>query len=179
MDTVRSKSSGGATGGVAPSAGAVRGRRTLFRVGHYPSIAVGPESRDVGNPRRENLPRSAGSGVRLMPQWEVCRRKPRIGGNGRATFDCIAVGERRGALRADIENRNHEFDTQFGLKGLCCRSFWGTKAACHFAICSDNLRVGLQGRLGQPQRAELTTLRWRAAAFRSDHRSRQIRTIGS
>ena len=114
-----------------------------------------------------------------MPQWDVCRTKPKIGGNGRATFDCIAVGERRGALRADIENRNHEFDTQFGLKGLCCRSFWGTKAACHFAICSDNLRVGLQGRLGQPQRAELTTLRWRAAAFRSDHRSRQIRTIGS
>ena len=63
--------------------------------------------------------------------------------------------------RADIENRIKELGTQFGLKGLCCRSFWATEAACHLAICAYNLCVGLQRRLGQLQRAELTTLRWR------------------
>lgn len=63
--------------------------------------------------------------------------------------------------RADIENRIKELGTQFGLKGLCCRSFWATEAACHLAICAYNLCVALQRRLGQPQRAELTTLRWR------------------
>lgn len=68
---------------------------------------------------------------------------------------------RRYNCRADIENRIKELGTQFGLKGLCCRSFWATEAACHLAICAYNLCVGLQRRLGQPQRAELTTLRWR------------------
>lgn len=63
--------------------------------------------------------------------------------------------------RADIENRIKELGAQFGLKGLCCRSFWATEAACHLAICAYNLCVGLQRRLAQPQRAELTTLRWR------------------
>ena len=63
--------------------------------------------------------------------------------------------------RADIENRIKELGSQFGLKGLCCRSFWETEAACHLAIGAYNLSVGLQRRLGQPQRAELTTLRWR------------------
>jgi hypothetical protein len=66
--------------------------------------------------------------------------------------------------RADIENRIKELGTQFALKGLCCRSFWATEAACHLAICAYNLCVGLQRRLGQPQRAELTTLRWRLFA---------------
>jgi hypothetical protein len=68
---------------------------------------------------------------------------------------------RRYSGRADIENRIKELGTQFGLKGLCCRSFWATEAACHLAICAYNLCVGLQRRLAQPQRAELTTLRWR------------------
>jgi hypothetical protein len=66
--------------------------------------------------------------------------------------------------RADIENRIKELGSQFGLKGLCCRSFWATEAACHLAICAYNLCVGLQRRLGQPARAELTTLRWRLFA---------------
>jgi len=66
--------------------------------------------------------------------------------------------------RADIENRIKELGIQFGLKGLCCRSFWATEAACHLAICAYNLCVGLQRRLGQPVRAELTTLRWRLFA---------------
>lgn len=63
--------------------------------------------------------------------------------------------------RADIENRIKELGSQFGLKGLCCRSFWATEAACHLAICAYNLCVSLQRRLDQPQRAELMTLRWR------------------
>ena len=61
--------------------------------------------------------------------------------------------------RADIENRIKELGAQFGLKGLCCRSFWATEAACHLAISAYNLCVGLQRRLGQTQRAELGTLR--------------------
>ena len=61
--------------------------------------------------------------------------------------------------RADIENRIKELGAQFGLKGLCCRSFWATEAACHLAITAYNLCVRLQQRLGQPHRAELGTLR--------------------
>jgi Transposase DDE domain group 1 len=61
--------------------------------------------------------------------------------------------------RADIENRIKELGAQFGLKGLCCRSFWATEAACHLAILAYNLCVHLQRRLGQPQRAALGTLR--------------------
>jgi len=63
--------------------------------------------------------------------------------------------------RADIENRIKELGAQFGLRGLCCRSFWATEAACHLAICAYNLCVRLQRRLRQTQRAELNTLRWR------------------
>ncbi len=41
---------------------------------------------------------------------------------------------RRYNERADIENRIKELGTQFGLNGLCCRSFRATEAACHLAI---------------------------------------------
>lgn len=57
--------------------------------------------------------------------------------------------------QADIENRIKELGAQFGLKGLCPRSFWATEAACHLAICAYNLCVGLQRRLGQTQRGLL------------------------
>jgi hypothetical protein len=77
-----------------------------------------------------------------------------------ATVSALEVWRRYNG-RADIENRIKELGSQFGLKGLCCRSFWATEAACHLAICAYNLCVGLQRRLNQPQRAELTTLRWR------------------
>lgn len=80
-----------------------------------------------------------------------------------ATVSTLEVWRRYNG-RADIENRIKELGTQFGLKGLCCRSFWATEAACHLAICAYNLCVGLQRRLGQTQRAELTTLRWRLFA---------------
>ena len=77
-----------------------------------------------------------------------------------ASVSALAVW-RRYHGRADIENRIKKLGAQFGLKGPCGRSFWATEAACHLAICVYNLGVGLQRRLGQPQRAELTTLRWR------------------
>ncbi len=63
--------------------------------------------------------------------------------------------------RADIENRIKELGTQFGLKSLCCRSFWAAEAVCHLAIYAYNPCVGFLRRLGQPQRAELTTPRCR------------------
>ncbi|BET69505.1 hypothetical protein ASA1KI_44230 [Opitutales bacterium ASA1] len=77
-----------------------------------------------------------------------------------ASTDALAVWRRYNG-RADIENRIKELGTQFGLKGLCCRSFWATEAACHLAICAYNLCVGLQRRLGSTSRAELVNLRWR------------------
>jgi hypothetical protein len=52
-----------------------------------------------------------------------------------ASIDALAVWRRYDG-RADIENRIKELGSQFGLKGLCCRSFWATEAACHLAICA-------------------------------------------
>ena len=77
-----------------------------------------------------------------------------------ASVDALAVWRRYNG-RADIENRIKELGAQFGLKGLCCRAFWATEAACHLAICAYNLCVGLQRRLGTRQRAELHSLRRR------------------
>ena len=76
------------------------------------------------------------------------------------TVDALEVWRRYNG-RADIENRIKELGAQFGLKSLCCQSFWATEAACHLAICAYNLCVGLQRRLKSPQRAELKSLRWR------------------
>ena len=77
-----------------------------------------------------------------------------------ASVDALTVWRRYNG-RADIENRIKELGAQFGLKGLCCRSFWATEAACHLAICAYNLCVGLQRRLGTTKRAELHSLRRR------------------
>lgn len=63
--------------------------------------------------------------------------------------------------RADIENRIKELGAQFGLRGLCLRSFWATEAACQLCVLAYNLCVGLQRRLGVARRAELKTLRSR------------------
>jgi hypothetical protein len=118
-------------------------------------------------------------GVRLVVLRQRIAERPQGGGkyllevpgyrfqalrtNLAATVSALEVWRRYNG-RADIENRIKELGTQFALKGLCCRSFWATEAACHLAICAYNLCVGLQRRLGQPQRAELTTLRWRLFA---------------
>lgn len=63
--------------------------------------------------------------------------------------------------RADIENRIKELGDQFGIKRLCVDSFWGTEAMHHLAIAAYNLCVLLQRRLGQLEKCELNTLRWR------------------
>lgn len=115
-------------------------------------------------------------GVRLVVVRQRVAERPHAGGkqllevpgykfqalrtNLPATVSALDVWRRYNG-RADIENRIKELGSQFGLKGLCCRSFWATEAACHLAICAYNLCVGLQRRLGLQQRAELTTLRWR------------------
>lgn len=63
--------------------------------------------------------------------------------------------------RADVENRIRELGDQFGIKRLAVKSFWGTEAMHHLAIASYNLCVLLQRRLGQLEKCELNTLRWR------------------
>ncbi|HKI80575.1 MAG TPA: hypothetical protein VKA04_02935, partial [Pseudodesulfovibrio sp.] len=50
---------------------------------------------------------------------------------------------------------------QFGIKRLCVDNFWGTEAMHHLAIAAYNLCVLLQQRLGQLEKCELNTLRWR------------------
>ena len=63
--------------------------------------------------------------------------------------------------RAEIENRIKELAGQFGLKSFCCRKFWATEAACQLAIAADNLCVLFQRHLGQTQKVERQTLRFR------------------
>jgi hypothetical protein len=63
--------------------------------------------------------------------------------------------------RADLENRIKELGEQFGIKRLCVESFWGTEAMHHLAIAAYNLCVLLQRKLGQLEKCELNTLRWR------------------
>src|SRR5262249_33167098 len=49
----------------------------------------------------------------------------------------------------------------FGIKRLTVKSFWGTEAMHHLAITGYNLCVLLQRQLGQLEKCELQTLRWR------------------
>lgn len=77
--------------------------------------------------------------------------------------DALGVWRRYNG-RADIENRIKELGAQFGIRGLCCREFWATEALHHLAIAAYNLCVLLQRRLGQIERCELGTLRWRLFA---------------
>jgi hypothetical protein len=79
------------------------------------------------------------------------------------SVDALGVWRRYNG-RADVENRIKELGKQFGIRGLCCRDFWATEALHHLAICAYNLCVLLQRRLGQIERCELGTLRWRLFA---------------
>ena len=79
------------------------------------------------------------------------------------SVDALGVW-RRYLGRADVENRIKELGAQFGIKGLCCQSFWATEARYHLAIAAYNLCVLLQRRLGQLEKVELNTLRWRLFA---------------
>lgn len=74
--------------------------------------------------------------------------------------DAVAVWRRYNG-RADLENRIRELGEQFGIKRLCVNNFWGTEAMHHLAIAAYNLCVLLQRRLGQLEKCELNTLRWR------------------
>jgi len=76
------------------------------------------------------------------------------------TTDALGVWRRYNG-RADIENRIKELGAQFGIRGLCCHGFWATEAMHHLAIVAYNLCVLLQRRLGQLERCELGTMRWR------------------
>lgn len=77
-----------------------------------------------------------------------------------SSVDALTVW-RRYHGRADIENRIRELGAQFGIKGLTAKSFWATEAMHHLAIAAYNLCVLLQRRLGQLEKCELNTLRWR------------------
>jgi hypothetical protein len=79
------------------------------------------------------------------------------------SVDALGVW-RRYLGRADVENRIKELGAQFGIRGLCCQSFWATEAMYHLAITAYNLCVLLQRRLGQLEKVELNTLRWRLFA---------------
>ena len=74
--------------------------------------------------------------------------------------DALGVWRRYNG-RADLENRIKELGDQFGIKRLCVDGFWGTEAMHHLAIAAYNLCVLLQRRLGQLEKCELNTLRWR------------------
>jgi len=76
------------------------------------------------------------------------------------TLDPLAVWRRYNG-RADIENRIKELGEQFGIKRLAARSFWATEAMHHLVITAYNLCVLLQRKLGQLEKCELNTLRWR------------------
>jgi hypothetical protein len=76
------------------------------------------------------------------------------------SVDALQVWRRYNG-RADIENRIKELGDQFGIKRLCVDNFWGTEAMHHLAIAAYNLCVLLQRRLGQLEKCELNTLRWR------------------
>jgi len=77
-----------------------------------------------------------------------------------STVDALSVW-RRYHGRADIENRIRELGQQFGIKGLTAHQFWATEAMHHLAIAAYNLCVLLQRQLGQLEKCELNTLRWR------------------
>lgn len=80
--------------------------------------------------------------------------------NRPSSVDALAVWRRYNG-RADLENRIKELGEQFGIKRLCVHNFWGTEALHHLAIAAYNLCVLLQRRLGQLEKCELNTLRWR------------------
>ncbi len=76
------------------------------------------------------------------------------------SVDAVTVW-RRYQGRADLENRIKELGQQFGIPRLCVQKFWGTEAMHQLAIAAYNLCVLLQRRLGQLEKCELNTLRWK------------------
>jgi len=77
-----------------------------------------------------------------------------------ASWSVLSVWRRYNG-RGESENRIKEIGSQFGVKGLCCKKFWATQAACQLAIWAYNLCVLLQRELGLLDKVQLQTLRWR------------------
>ena len=77
-----------------------------------------------------------------------------------SSWSAVAVWRKYNG-RGESENRIKELGAQFGVRGLCCRKFWATEAACQLAIFSYNLCVLLQRELGWLEKVQLQTLRWK------------------
>jgi hypothetical protein len=106
--------------------------------------------------RIEQRPQAGGKSLLEVPGY----RFQALITNLPASVDALTVWRRYNG-RADIENRIKELGQQFGIKRLCVDNFWGTEAMHHLAIAAYNLCVLLQRRLGQLEKCELNTLRWR------------------
>lgn len=132
-----------------------------------PSAVPGVEVQEVGleqpgrrlillRQRIDQRPEAAGHLLLALPGY----RYQALVTNLPASVSAVEVW-RRYHGRADIENRIKELGEQFGIKRLCVHNFWGTEALHHLAIAAYNLCVLLQRRLGQLEKCELNTLRWR------------------
>jgi len=106
--------------------------------------------------RIEQRPQAGGKSLLEVPGY----RFQALITNLPASVDALTVWRRYNG-RADIENRIKELGQQFGIKQLCVDNCWGTEAMHHLAIAAYNLCVLLQRRLGQLEKCELNTLRWR------------------
>lgn len=106
--------------------------------------------------RIEQRPQAGGKSLLEVPGY----RFQALATNLPASVEALTVWRRYNG-RADIENRIKELGQQFGIKRLCVDNFWGTEAMHHLAIAAYNLCVLLQRRLGQLEKCELNTLRWR------------------
>ena len=106
--------------------------------------------------RVEQRPQAGGKSLLEVPGY----RFQALVTNLPASVDPLTVWRQYNG-RADIENRIKELGHQFGIKRLCVDNFWGTEAMHHLAIAAYNLCVLLQRRLGQLEKCELNTLRWR------------------
>lgn len=108
---------------------------------------------------RQRIQERPQAGGKLLLHLEAYRFQA-LTTNLPASVDALSVWRRYNG-RADLENRIKELGEQFGIKGLCVANFWGTEAMHHLAIAAYNLCVLLQRKLGQLEKCELNTLRWR------------------
>ena len=111
---------------------------------------------------RQRIAQRAQAGGKLLLELPGYRFQALVT-NLSPSVDALAVWRRYNG-RADLENRIKELGEQFGIKRLCCQSFWATEALHHLAIAAYNLCVLLQRKLGQLEKCELHTLRWRLFA---------------
>jgi hypothetical protein len=108
---------------------------------------------------RQRIAQRPEAGGKMLLELEGYRFQALIT-NLPASVDALHVW-RRYQGRADLENRIRELGQQFGIPRLCVHKFSGTAAMHHLAIAAYNLCVLLQRRLGQLEKCELNTLRWR------------------